>query len=60
MLSRVNKTGTFKQNYKNDVIVAGTDNILVTLASCCNPVPGEPIIGYITKGKGVTVHKKGC
>ena len=58
MLSRlINRT--FKQNYKNDVIVAGTDNILVTLASCCNPVPGEPIIGYITKGKGVTVHKKG-
>lgn len=60
MLSRVNKTPILKQNYKNDVIVAGTDNILVTLATCCNPVPGEPIIGYITKGKGVTVHKKDC
>ncbi|MDD2505263.1 MAG: RelA/SpoT family protein [Bacilli bacterium] len=60
MLSRVNKGSNAKENYKNDVIVAGTDNILVTMAACCNPVPGDEIIGYITKGKGVTVHKTDC
>ncbi len=60
MLSKVNKTSSSKENYKNDVIVAGTDNILVTMAACCNPVPGDEIIGYVTKGKGVTVHQKDC
>ncbi len=60
MLSRVNKNQPLRENYKNDVIVAGTDNILVTMGACCNPVPGEDICGYITKGKGVTVHKKEC
>ena len=61
MLDRVNKkTFEEKVNYKNDIIVAGTDNILVNLAKCCNPVPGDEIIGYITKGEGVSVHKKDC
>ncbi len=45
---------------KGDVIVAGTDDILVTIAKCCKPVKGDEIIGYITKGEGITVHKKDC
>ena len=61
MLDRVNRNvDVQKVNYKNDIIVAGTDNILVNLAKCCNPVPGDQIIGYITKGEGVSVHKKDC
>jgi GTP pyrophosphokinase len=36
------------------------DNVLVRFASCCNPLPGEPIIGYITRGRGVTVHRIDC
>lgn len=47
-------------NYKNDIIVAGCDDILVNIADCCHPVKGDEIIGYITKGNGVTVHKKSC
>ena len=46
--------------HKNDIIVAGTDDILVNIAECCYPVKGDEIIGYITKGNGVTVHKKNC
>ena len=46
--------------HKGDVIVAGIDDILVTIAQCCKPVKGEPIIGYITKGEGICVHKKDC
>ena len=47
-------------NYKNDIIVAGCDDILVTIASCCTPVQGDEIVGFITKGNGITVHKKNC
>lgn len=49
-----------KTNHKNDIIVSGCDDILVNLASCCKPVYGDEIIGYITKGQGITVHKKDC
>src|SRR5690606_26729678 len=39
---------------------SGINNVLVTMARCCNPLPGEPIIGFITRGKGVTVHRTSC
>lgn len=42
------------------VIVKGVDDILVRFARCCNPVPGDEIAGYITRGRGVSVHRKDC
>ena len=55
-----NKRVTTKNNNKNDIIVDGCDDILVNIAECCHPIKGDEIIGYITKGYGVNVHKKSC
>jgi GTP diphosphokinase / guanosine-3',5'-bis(diphosphate) 3'-diphosphatase len=60
LLEKVNTKETIVEDHKSDIIVAGTDNIKVSLAKCCKPVKGEPIIGYITKGQGITVHKADC
>ncbi len=40
--------------------VAGVDGLLAHPARCCNPVPGDPIVGYVTRGRGVTIHKSNC
>ena len=47
-------------NYKSDIIVAGSGDIKVNIAKCCKPIKGDKIIGYITKGEGITVHKTDC
>lgn len=49
-----------KNKTKQGVKVKGIDNILVRFAKCCSPVPGDDIIGYITRGRGVTIHRKDC
>jgi GTP pyrophosphokinase len=49
-----------KKKLKAGVLVKGADDILVRFGKCCQPVPGDPIIGYITRGYGVTVHRTAC
>ena len=49
-----------KINYKSDILVEGISNIMVNMAKCCMPVKGDEIVGYVTKGQGISVHKKGC
>ena len=49
-----------KKRLKDGVLVKGVDDILVRFGKCCQPVPGDPIIGYITRGYGVTVHRTNC
>ena len=55
-----NHTNKSNKAIKGDIIVAGTDDILVTIANCCQPVKGDAIVGYITKGDGIAVHKSDC
>lgn len=49
-----------KHTSSNGISVIGIDNCLVRLAGCCNPVPGDSIVGFITKGRGVSVHRADC
>ena len=49
-----------KQIIKNDILVEGMNEIKVSLSGCCKPIPGDTIIGYITKGSGITIHRSSC
>ena len=44
----------------NNIIVEGIDKVKVNIANCCSPIPGDEIVGYITKGNGISVHRKSC
>lgn len=49
-----------KASSSNGIIVEGIDNCLIKMAKCCSPLPGEEIIGFITRGHGLSVHKRNC
>ena len=60
ILEKVIKNKDNVIDFKNDVLVDGIDEIKVTLAKCCNPIKGDEIVGYISRGNGIIVHNKKC
>lgn len=59
-VSKVTKTAKKSTSKDNAVIVDGVDDVFVRMARCCNPIPGDQISGFITRGRGITIHTSGC
>ena len=49
-----------RRKSQSAILIGGIDNVMVRFANCCNPLPGEPVTGFITRGRGLTVHAKDC
>nr|WP_230390646.1 GTP diphosphokinase [Reinekea sp. G2M2-21] len=49
-----------QQNHTSDLVIQGVGNLLTTIANCCKPVPGDPVVGFITVGRGVSIHRDDC
>ena len=60
LYKKISSTAKNKSNKDNAVIVDGLDDIEARMGKCCNPIPGDPIVGFITRGRGITVHTCKC
>ena len=60
VLDKIQNREIKKQNTQSDIIVKGIDKIKINISSCCDPIPGDEIMGYITKGNGISVHRNNC
>lgn len=60
LYQKLEKTAKKASNKENAVVVDGLDDIVVRMGKCCNPIPGDPIVGCITRGRGITVHTANC
>ena len=60
MITNVKAPIPHESHSSNGVVVKGIDDVLVRLSRCCNPVPGDDIIGFVTRGRGVSVHRADC
>lgn len=60
LYNKISNTAKKTSHKDNAVIVDGLDDIMVRMGKCCNPIPGDPIVGFITRGRGITIHTKNC
>ena len=60
MITSVKRPKKHEAHTPNGVVVKGIDDVLVRLSKCCNPLPGDEIIGFVTRGRGVSVHRADC
>ena len=60
MLTSVKRPKRHETHAANGIVVKGVDDVLVRLSKCCNPVPGDEILGFVTRGRGVSVHRADC
>ncbi|MEX1100066.1 MAG: RelA/SpoT AH/RIS domain-containing protein, partial [Bacteriovoracaceae bacterium] len=60
LYSKISTSAKKTSNKDNAIIVDGLDDIMVRMGKCCNPIPGDPITGFITRGRGITIHTKSC
>ncbi len=54
------KIKTYTNKKKVGITLGGTNNVMIRLSQCCQPIPGDDVVGFITRGRGITVHKKNC
>ena len=60
MLISKSRASSVNQGAKSGVLVVGTDGLLTLLAKCCKPAPPDAIVGFVTRGKGVSIHRANC
>ncbi|OGQ18484.1 MAG: GTP pyrophosphokinase [Deltaproteobacteria bacterium RIFCSPHIGHO2_02_FULL_40_11] len=60
ILGRIFKQAARKSKAKSAIKIKGEEDVLVRFANCCNPLPGDPIVGFVTRGRGVSVHQADC
>ncbi|MBI3544775.1 MAG: bifunctional (p)ppGpp synthetase/guanosine-3',5'-bis(diphosphate) 3'-pyrophosphohydrolase [Deltaproteobacteria bacterium] len=60
IIKKIFESATRKAESKNAITVENLDDILIRFGRCCGPIPGDPIIGFVTRGRGVTVHTTAC
>ena len=59
-ITESSKAKVYKPSQKGGILVKGIDDVAVRFSKCCNPVPGDEIVGFITRGRGVSIHRKDC
>ena len=60
LLDKISNRQEILVDAKKDILVAGLDEVKVVLANCCNPIHGDEIVGYVSKGNGIIIHNKNC